>query len=186
MRSSIIAHGTFIFILIGCGLISVVFQHFFLPLLSLRQPPLRLHLGGMHDRVMFARRLLNRLTVLAWFLNQSTQPKQNRTLLLGANFHFNRVHAHICACVHTHTRPHTHILLHYTYTTNTLLCFTLIHPRTSGNTWYACGTVHCTLKPLAMANSCQLELHRSEIPRPEYFFRAITSLSQHDTKIVVI
>ena len=40
-------------------------------------------------------------------------------------------HAHKCACVHRNTHPHTHTRIHCTYTTTTLLCFTLIPPRTS-------------------------------------------------------
>ena len=58
---------------------------------------------------------------------------------------------HIIVHVLTHTHPHTHI--HYTYRTTPLTCFTLIPPRTTptGNTWHACGTVHRTVNPLAMA-----------------------------------
>ena len=107
-------------------------------------------------------------------------------------------HAHKCACVHTHTHPHTHTHIHYTYTTTTLSSFTLIPPCTSptGNTWHACETVHCTLNPLAMANSRQPELYRSfgrlEIPRLEHLSsigtrsRRTFSFNQHDMKIVAI
>mgnify|MGYP000128994513 CR=1 FL=1 len=60
-------------------------------------------------------------------------------------------HAHNCACVHTHTHPHTLIYFththqphHYTYPYASPYILT-------GNTWHACGTVHCTVNPLAMA-----------------------------------
>ena len=60
-------------------------------------------------------------------------------------------HAHNCACVHTHTHPHTlsyfthtHQPHHYTYPYASPYILT-------GNTWHTCGTVHCTMNPLAMA-----------------------------------
>ena len=53
-----------------------------------------------------------------------------------------------------HTLAYPHTLIYITHTKQPHYCVPpLLCPRTTpmGNTWYAYGTVHCTMNPLAMA-----------------------------------